>query len=116
MDKTAGAKTIQSLFDIANVPKDAQKILQDFDQIAQSAMPANSKQLVALPKQIRELSHQMTDDRGARRLGYMNEKTFLASYVRYFMWWNLVRLTRLFSNLDFGFLSDITGCRPDGLR
>ena len=57
MDKTAGAKTIQSLFDIANVPKDAQKILQDFDQIAQAAMPANSKQLVAFPKQIRELSH-----------------------------------------------------------
>ena len=114
MDKTAGAKTIQSLFDIANVPKDAQKILQDFDQIAQSAMPANSKQLVALPKQIRELSHQMTDDRGARRLGYMNEKTFLASYVRYFMWWNLVRLTRLFSNLDFGFLSDGDVCLDIG--
>ena len=114
MDKTAGAKTIQSLFDIANVPKDAQKILQDFDQIAQSAMPANSKQLVALPKQIRELSHQMTDDRGARRLGYMNEKTFLASYVRYFMWWNLVRLTRLFSNLDFGFLSDGEVCLDIG--
>ncbi len=98
-------KIVQSLFDIKNLPDDAQKVLRDFDQIAQSAMPANSKQLVALPKIIRELSHQMTDDRGSRRLGYMNEKTFLASYVRYFMWWNLVRLARLFSNLDFGFLS-----------
>lgn len=98
-------KIVQSLFDIKNLPDDAQKVLRDFDQIAQSAMPANSKQLVALPKIIRELSHQMTDDRGSRRLGYMNEKTFLASYVRYFMWWNLVRLARLFSNLDFDFLS-----------
>lgn len=98
-------KIVQSLFDIKNLPDDAQKVLRDFDQIAQSAMPANSKQLVALPKIIRELSHQMTDDRGSRRLGYMNEKTFLASYVRYFMWWNLVRLARLFSNLDFNFLS-----------
>jgi len=98
-------KIVQSLFDIKNLPDDAQKVLRDFDQIAQAAMPANSKQLVALPKIIRELSHQMTDDRGSRRLGYMNEKTFLASYVRYFMWWNLVRLARLFSNLDFGFLS-----------
>ncbi len=114
MEKTSGAKIIQSLFDVANLPKDAQKILQDFDQIAQSAMPANSKQLVALPKQIRELSHQMTDDRGSRRLGYMNEKTFLASYVRYFMWWNLVRLTRLFANLDFNFLSDGDVCLDIG--
>ncbi len=114
MEKKSGAKIIQSLFDSDNVPKDAQKILQDFDQIAQASMPANSKQLVALPKIIRELSHQMTDDRGARRLGYMNEKTFLASYVRYFMWWNLVRLTRLFANLDFCFLRDGAVCLDIG--
>ncbi|MBO7123961.1 MAG: hypothetical protein J6V90_11865 [Treponema sp.] len=114
MDKAIGAKIIQSLFDPKKIPDDAQKILRDFDQIAQAAMPANSKQLVALPKQIRELSHQMTDDRGSRRLGYMNEKTFLASYVRYFMWWNLVRLTRLFANLDFGFLRDGDVCLDIG--
>lgn len=114
MEKKSGAKIIQSLFDSKQIPDDAKKILQDFDQIAQSSMPANSKQLVALPKQIRELSHQMTDDRGSRRLGYMNEKTFLASYVRYFMWWNLVRLTRLFANLDFDFLSDGDVCLDIG--
>lgn len=114
MEKKSGAKIIQSLFDPKQIPDDAKKILQDFDQIAQSSMPANSKQLVALPKQIRELSHQMTDDRGSRRLGYMNEKTFLASYVRYFMWWNLVRLTRLFANLDFDFLSDGDVCLDIG--
>lgn len=108
------AKVIQSLFDIKNLPADAQKILQDFDQVAQSAMPANSKQLVIIPKIIRELSHQMTDDRGSRRLGYMNEKTFLSAYVRYFMWWNLVRLARLFANLDFGFLLDGDVCLDIG--
>lgn len=108
------AKVIQSLFDIKNLPADAKKILQDFDQIAQSAMPANSKQLVIIPKIIRELSHQMTDDRGSRRLGYMNEKTFLSAYVRYFMWWNLVRLARLFANLDFCFLSDGDVCLDIG--
>ena len=108
------AKVIQSLFDIKNLPADAKKILQDFDQIAQSTMPANSKQLVIIPKIIRELSHQMTDDRGSRRLGYMNEKTFLSAYVRYFMWWNLVRLARLFANLDFGFLLDGDVCLDIG--
>lgn len=108
------AKKLSNLFDIANLPKDAQKILQDFDQIAQAAMPANSKQLVALPKIIRELSHQMTDDRGSRRLGYMNEKAQLSAYVRYFAWWNLVRLSRLFSNLDFSFLRDGDVCLDIG--
>ena len=108
------AKVIQSLFDIKNLPADAKRILQDFDQIAQSAMPANSKQLVIIPKIIRELSHQMTDDRGSRRLGYMNEKTLLSAYVRYFMWWNLVRLARLFANLDFDFLSDGDVCLDIG--
>ena len=56
----------------------------------------------------------MTDDRGSRRLGYMNEKTFLSAYVRYFMWWNLVRLARLFANLDFGFLLDGDVCLDIG--
>lgn len=107
-------KILQKLFEQKNIPDDAQKILRDFDQIAQSAIPSNSKQLVALPKQIRELSHQMTDDRSSRRLGYMNEKTFLVSYVRYFMWWNLVRLTRLFANLDFSFLRDGDFCLDVG--
>lgn len=108
------SKVVQNLFDIKNLPKDAQKILQDFDQIAQAAMPANSKQLVALPKIIRELSHQMTDDRGSRRLGYMNEKAQLSAYVRYFAWWNLVRLARLFANLDFSFLRDGDVCLDIG--
>ena len=29
----------------------------------------------------------------------MNDNIQLSSYVRYYTWWNLVRLTRLFSNL-----------------
>ncbi len=97
-------KSIQNLFDTKKIPDDAKKILDCFDLLAQSSIPANSRQLLALPKLIRDLSHQMTDDRSSRRLGYMNEKTFLSAYVRYFMWWNLVRLCRLFSNLDFSFL------------
>ncbi|MCR4734355.1 MAG: small ribosomal subunit Rsm22 family protein [Treponema sp.] len=52
-----------------------------------------------LPDNIRELSHQLTDKRAERRLGYMNENVKLSAYVRYFTWWNLVRLTKLFSNL-----------------
>jgi ribosomal protein RSM22 (predicted rRNA methylase) len=52
-----------------------------------------------LPGQIRELSHELTDERGERRVGYLNDPVELSAYVRYYMWWNLVRLTRLFVSL-----------------
>ena len=93
------SRKISSLFDIKKIPQDAQKIIEEFDQIVQGVRPLNSRQLQQLPQDIRSLSHQMTDDRASRRLGYMNENAQLSSYVRYFTWWNLVRLTRLFSNL-----------------
>ena len=93
------AKLIESLFAQASLPKDAEKIIEDFDSIIQGIRPLNSRQLQQLPENIRSLSHQMTDDRSSRRLGYMNENIQLSAYVRYFTWWNLVRLTRLFSNL-----------------
>lgn len=100
------SQTIQRLFDTKKIPQDALAVLENFDKIIQDIIPANSKQESALPKQIRDLSHQMTDERERRRKGYMNEKSALVAYARYFMWWNLVRLTRLFSNLDFSFLRD----------
>lgn len=90
---------INSQFDLDSVPADAKKILEDFDSIVQGVRPLNSKQLQQLPDNIRNLSHQLTDQRSERRLGYMNENVQLSSYVRYYTWWNLVRLTRLFSNL-----------------
>ena len=93
------SKKISTLFDTSKIPLDAVKIIEDFDKLVQEIRPLNSRQLQQLPQNIRSLSHQMTDNRAERRLGYMNENAQLSSYVRYFTWWNLVRLTRLFSNL-----------------
>lgn len=89
-----------SLFDKSKIPADAIDILENFDQIVQSVRPLNSKQLQQLPHNIKEFSHQLTDERGSRRLGYMNEAIQLSVYTRYYLWWNLVRQVRLFSNLD----------------
>ena len=88
-----------SLFDTSRLTKDSVDILNSFDEIIQCVRPLNSRQLQQLPEHIRELSHQLTDDRASRRLGYMNDNIQLSSYVRYYTWWNLVRLTRLFANL-----------------
>ena len=90
---------ISSLFDTTRLTKDSVAILNSFDEIIQGVRPLNSRQLQQLPEHIRALSHQLTDDRASRRLGYMNDNIQLSSYVRYYTWWNLVRLTRLFANL-----------------
>ena len=100
-----------SLFDTSRLAKDSVAILNSFDEIIQGVRPLNSRQLQQLPEHIRNLSHQLTDDRASRRLGYMNDNIQLSSYVRYYTWWNLVRLTRLFANLpDSVFPTSDTTC------
>ena len=89
-----------SMFNLKKVPKDALNVIENFDSIVQGIKPLNSKQIAKLPGTIRNLSHQLTDERDRRRLGYMNNVEELSAYVRYFTWWNLVRLTRLFANMD----------------
>ena len=88
-----------SLFLNEALKNDTVSILNNFDEIIQGVRPLNSRQLQQLPDNIKALSHQLTDQRSERRLGYMNDNIQLSSYVRYYTWWNLVRLTRLFSNL-----------------
>lgn len=101
-----------SLFNPALIPEDAKKIIQEFEGVVSSTHPLNSKQRALLSEQIRQLSHNLTDERGSRRVGYMNQTTALSAYVHYFLWWNLVRLVRLFSNMsaDFFNLADNSIC------
>ena len=90
----------KNMFDFEKLPKDAVNVLENFDQIVQGVRPLNSRQMQNLSKDIRALSHQLTDERETRRAGYMNANQELSAYVRYFSWWNLVRLTRVFSNIS----------------
>ena len=108
--KNFTAERISSLFDPTGIPKDAAAIIEKFDDIVSSTHPLNSKQRALLPQQISALSHNLTDQRGDRRMGYMNETTALSAYVHYFLWWNLVRLVKLFSNLDKSFFDFKDDC------
>lgn len=98
-DKAFPYEILNHQFDSKTLKSDAQKILKDFDLLLQEVRPLNSRHLQQLPDNIRQLSHQLTDQRSERRLGYMNENIQLSAYVRYYTWWNLVRMTRLFANL-----------------
>jgi ribosomal protein RSM22 (predicted rRNA methylase) len=93
-----------------SLEKKENSILENFDEILQSIKPLSSKQLYQLPNLINELSHQLTDERSSRHNGYMNQTVMLTSYARYFMWWNLFRLTNLFK----GFPSEYFDKLQDG--
>jgi len=80
-------------------------LLEQFPDIVQSVFPLDSKRFQELPEQIRALSHDLTDERDDLRVGYMNDPATLSAYIRYYQWWNLVRLSRLLANLDLS-LSD----------
>ncbi len=106
---------VNSVF--SSLEKQSQEVLESFDVIVQGVQPLNSKQLRLLPSSIRTLSHELTDDRASRKSGYMNEAARLSAYTRYFMWWNLFRLTSVFAALPknaFAFLKDSDYCLDIG--
>lgn len=104
------------LFDRSALDDDALKAMNDFEKIVSSVYPLTSKQRAMLPAQIRSLSHELTDEREERRMGYMNETTALSAYIHYYLWWNVIRLSRVFANLppEFFNLGDGSVCLDIG--
>ena len=109
-------QSLDSLFDISSLTKDAREVLAEMNLLIAKSHPLTSKQRALLPKQIQELSHTLTDERSSRKVSYMNRTETLSAYVHYFMWWNLVRLTKVFSNLpkDFFALAENSVCLDIG--
>ncbi|MBR7064651.1 MAG: hypothetical protein IKI31_05865 [Treponema sp.] len=104
---------MQSLFFSESIPLDAREIIFSFDKIIQDVFPSSLKQKRNLSKVIKNLSHELTDERSERRLGYMNETEKLSAYINYFSWWNIFQFVRLFSSLGesaFSFLNDDDVC------
>ena len=97
--KSKVASIRREMFSQAAIPAESKKIIENFDDIVADVRNLSGKQRVSLYGAIKNLSHQLTDDRNSRRLGYMNEAGYISAYISYFMWWNLVRQTRLFANL-----------------
>ncbi|MCH5289152.1 MAG: hypothetical protein J1E32_04480 [Treponema sp.] len=87
------------LFSAEAIPADSREILEHFDRVAGDVLHLSGKHRVQLGGAIQRLSHELTDRRAARRLGYMNDSGTVGAYISYFMWWNLVRLTRLLAPL-----------------
>ena len=99
----------REMFADSSIPEDSRKIIEDFDKIVAGVRGMSGKQKFGLYGAIKNLSNQLTNDRSSRRLGYMNDAGYVSAYINYFMWWNIVRLARLFSNFPknvFDFLEN----------
>ena len=97
--KSKAASIRREMFSQAAIPAESKKIIENFDDIVADVRNLSGKHRVSLYGAIKNLSHQLTDDRNSRRLGYMNEAGYISAYISYFMWWNLVRQVSLFANL-----------------
>ncbi|MDO9081928.1 MAG: small ribosomal subunit Rsm22 family protein [Humidesulfovibrio sp.] len=64
-----------------------------------AAMPMRRQHRSELPRDIRQLSHLLTDERDDLRRDYLSDPAMLSAYMRYFLPWNIYRLGVLFSGL-----------------
>ena len=76
------------------------KKLENYLNILDIASPLHPKHKAELPYAIRDLSNMLTEERSNLPKDYMSEPRSLNAYMRYFLPWNLYRLTRLFQGLE----------------
>lgn len=69
-------------------------------------MPMNGAQKRDLPMACRDLSAMLTTDRDSLDRPYWTAPRLTSAYLRYFLPWNLVRLSSLLPGLDFGRIPD----------
>ena len=79
---------------------EAKKILEHFPDILAQVLPLDAKKKQLLPQHIHTLFHELTDERSSRKAHYLNDPVKRSAYTHYYVWWNLVRLTKLLQNLD----------------
>ena len=84
----------------SELTSEAKHILEHFPTLLDRVLPLDAKKRQLLPQHIHALFHELTDERGSRKTHYLNDPVKLSAYTHYYVWWNLVRLTKLLQNLD----------------
>ena len=78
------------------------QILQRLPVIIEKAFPLPARFRSALPRDVAELSRLLTSGREDRGSSYLGKDALLSAYLRYFLPWNIYRLSRLFGSLPLG--------------
>lgn len=73
--------------------------LDGLPDVLDEILPLTRAHRADLPDAIRELSALLTSDRSGMGRSYWSSPRFVSAYLRYFLPWNLVRLTRLLPSL-----------------
>lgn len=69
--------------------------LEGFSALVDKAFPLPQRFRRGLPGDVAELSRLLTAGRGDRQDGYLGRPAMLSAYLRYFLPWNIYRLSRL---------------------
>jgi len=98
------------------LPPEIRSILDSLPSLIKKTFPIPGRFRSALPSDIAELSHLLTNRRGDRILSYLGRPNLLSAYLHYFLPWNLYRLCLLIPRLDICLLPQDTitdiGCGP----
>lgn len=84
----------------SELTSEAKNILEHFPMLLEQVLPLDAKKKQLLPQHIHTLFHELTDERSSRKTHYLNDPVKLSAYTHYYVWWNLVRLTKLLQNLE----------------
>ena len=68
--------------------------------LIEELFPLPKKIQAKIPKDVAELSQQLTSARGNRHRTYLNDPRALTAYLRYFLPWNVYRLGMMLPNLS----------------
>uniref|UniRef100_UPI00263127EF small ribosomal subunit Rsm22 family protein n=2 Tax=uncultured Bilophila sp. TaxID=529385 RepID=UPI00263127EF len=98
LKKAAGHPLCRPLFGPAD--PFVRKALALLPQALDAVMPLSRNHRADLPEAIRDLSAMLTYERGGLGRSYWSAPRYVSAYLRYFLPWNLVRLSRLLPGLD----------------
>ncbi|MCX8014167.1 MAG: hypothetical protein N3A02_07755, partial [Rectinema sp.] len=82
------------------IAEDTERALQLLEQCIEEANPLPERRHAQLRFDIRDLWKALTRERASRKADYLGDPSFFSAYVRYFMPWNLVRLSALLTDLE----------------
>ena len=74
-------------------------ILDRLPGLIDKVFPLPERFRVGLPRDVAELSRLLTSGRPERGASYLGKPALLSAYLRYFLPWNIYRLSRLFTSL-----------------
>lgn len=89
-----------------SLPAESQAMLEKLATILDETLPLDQRHRLELKHSIRDLWEDLTSEREHRTAEYLSSPRYYQAYIRYFLPWNLVRLSTLFANLDMPLRAD----------